>query len=697
MSAVAFFFPFDIMVKPGNLGTPGGKLYFYQSGTTTLAAVYADSGLSVPLENPVECDGAGRIPAVYLDNTKTYRLYALDKSNALLIDRDPYIPGQAPDSAALAPYQAAAAASASASAASAASASTSAAAAASSASGASAAASLALSGASLISLPTGDGAVMPEMYGAVGNGVTNDTAAFQAMAADINAASGGVIELRPGAIYLVGLQTLVADHVWAGQPVLTLSGCSRPLTIRGNGAKLKLANGLKYGVFDSAGNPVTHTLPYLGGDYSYPVPEAVVSIKNCTGKVVVDDIEVDGNDANLTWGGVYGDTGWQVPGDAFWLNNNSGGVVAIGLYGHHLPRDGVIIWGGGDPTNNASPLDGSIMISSRFEYNCRQGMSFVGGQGWTFIGCRFNHTGKSSHESAPGAGVDLEAESGIIRDLKFIECGFVNNSGAGMVCDATNVQKVSFDRSRFVGSTSWAAWVMNLWFHFSDCTFVGPVSTNPALIETPGDPTSGALLFENCIFTDDESMSPTGTIYGFGLSSGGASLKDTRFKRCHFRGGYSTLMGSGYAGMYEDCSFDCGSLGSSWADPNLYGHTVIADISTSKIFQMATPTGAKLGSDITYNGTQQRRGSATWDPPSLADGARATTTINVPLTRFRDMVKVTADATLQGLVLGAYVSTQSSLLGGAGVVTVTLDNFTGGAVNLGSLTIDVALRDRELD
>lgn len=144
MAAVQFFFPFDIMVKPGNLGTPGGLLYFYLSGTTTLAAIHADSGLSVPLENPVECDGAGRIPAVYLDNTATYRLYALDKNGALLLDRDPYIPGEAPDSAALAPYQAAAAASATAASGSASAASGSATSAAASASDADASATFAL-------------------------------------------------------------------------------------------------------------------------------------------------------------------------------------------------------------------------------------------------------------------------------------------------------------------------------------------------------------------------------------------------------------------------------------------------------------------------------------------------------------------------------------------------------------------------
>jgi hypothetical protein len=110
MSAVQFYLPYDIAIKPTNVGAPGAKLYVYAPSTTTKRPVYATSALTTQLANPVTADGAGKFPAIYLDNAFTYKIVINDKNGAPLYQRDPYIPGMAPDSAALAPYQSAAAA-----------------------------------------------------------------------------------------------------------------------------------------------------------------------------------------------------------------------------------------------------------------------------------------------------------------------------------------------------------------------------------------------------------------------------------------------------------------------------------------------------------------------------------------------------------------------------------------------------------
>lgn len=49
----------------GNPGS-GDKLYFYQTGTTTLLTIYSDIGLTTPQANPIIADSAGQWPAVYL-------------------------------------------------------------------------------------------------------------------------------------------------------------------------------------------------------------------------------------------------------------------------------------------------------------------------------------------------------------------------------------------------------------------------------------------------------------------------------------------------------------------------------------------------------------------------------------------------------------------------------------------------------
>lgn len=54
-----------IVTTAAGVRISGGKLRIYNTGTTTLSSVYSDSGLSVPLTNPVVADSAGVLPEVY--------------------------------------------------------------------------------------------------------------------------------------------------------------------------------------------------------------------------------------------------------------------------------------------------------------------------------------------------------------------------------------------------------------------------------------------------------------------------------------------------------------------------------------------------------------------------------------------------------------------------------------------------------
>ena len=76
-----------------------------------------------------------------------------------------------------------------------------------------------------------------------------------------------------------------------------------------------------------------------------------------------------------------------------------------------------------------------------------------------------------------------------------------------------------------------------------------------------------------------------------------------------------------------------------------------------------------------------RAGTASWNPPSLAHGASASTTVNVATAALGDFVdSVSFSASLQGCSLDGYVSA-------AGVVTVVLSNMTGASVDLGAGTV----------
>lgn len=94
MAAALYFSPFIPTFNSNGLPSPGASLTFYYTETTTKAPIYADSDLTVELQNPVASNSAGKYPNIYLDDAITYAVMTLDKNGAQLGDTiDPYIPG----------------------------------------------------------------------------------------------------------------------------------------------------------------------------------------------------------------------------------------------------------------------------------------------------------------------------------------------------------------------------------------------------------------------------------------------------------------------------------------------------------------------------------------------------------------------------------------------------------------------------
>jgi hypothetical protein len=168
---------------------PDAKLYWYESGTSTPLATYSDEALTTPNANPVVADAAGRFPPIWLQPLN-YKLVMTTSLDALLVTRDPINSETAGFIADLA----------------------------------------AAAGSSLIGFQqAGSGAsirtvqaklrdaVSPEDFGAVGDGVTDDSSAFlAALAAHL------VVECNGSKHYVV--QNLLL---------------SNSQTIDGNGARFK--------------------------------------------------------------------------------------------------------------------------------------------------------------------------------------------------------------------------------------------------------------------------------------------------------------------------------------------------------------------------------------------------------------------------------------------------------------------------
>lgn len=383
----------------------------------------------------------------------------------------------------------------------------------------------------------------PEMFGARGDGRTNDTDAFAAMSAYVNARGGGTIALRP-VTYIVGKQARSrgdkAELAFAPSDIIHLSGCNGTILIRGNDARLLCAPRLRYGAFDRrSGAPLLESKANLDLDKRASPYLGMIHAEQCSGSVGIFDLELDGNLRQLVIGGKYGPGGWQAGGTGILLTGNTGPERLARINSHHHPQDGIQIAG------RANRIPASIISDVLCEFNGRQGCSLTGGRNYVFERCRFRHTGKGGMWSAPAAGVDIEAEATTIRNVVFRQCEFSDNWGFGMDAGSGDSEGLAFEGCTFIGTTNYSAWPDRPGMRFSGCVFVGSINHAHGDV----DP-ARAAQFVDCTLTDDPALSPTGKVFLPGQGKWIAIVlqnPNVLFSRCHFR-----LIGAGVLPLSED-------------------------------------------------------------------------------------------------------------------------------------------------
>ena len=396
----------------------------------------------------------------------------------------------------------------------------------------------------------------PEDFGARGDGRTNDTLAFASLSRAVEANGGGIIHLSPNQ-YVVGLQRPGDGHTnsFEPSPILRLRNLPGALRIEGNGAVLKAAPGLHFGAFEPRG----------GGASSRPMPNydqatlaspyvAMVWVESCSGPVTISGIELDGMIHEAVIGGEYGDMGRQIPMSGIFLRDNSGGEKLSDISSHHHGLDGIIIDG-----ISHSISANRVIERLRLNYNGRQGCSLVGGHDYQFRDCEFSHTGRAVIASAPGAGLDIEAEGEkTVAGLRFRHCRFSDNVGCGVVADSGPSRDVTFEDCQMIGTTNWANWSAKPGYVYNQCTFVGS-SVRP----WGSSNASEATQFNDCQFTDDSRLSPTGKVYlpdprlgGPILDAGGAfeGGRNVTLRRCAIALSGLGLLPWSVNTIYQDCS-----------------------------------------------------------------------------------------------------------------------------------------------
>lgn len=85
--------PMPLLYLPDIDGAPlvGGRMYFYESGTTTPFDTFAEDTLSTPNANPVVADERGFLPPIFLQNAD-YKVVLKDADDVQIWTADPVSP-----------------------------------------------------------------------------------------------------------------------------------------------------------------------------------------------------------------------------------------------------------------------------------------------------------------------------------------------------------------------------------------------------------------------------------------------------------------------------------------------------------------------------------------------------------------------------------------------------------------------------
>ncbi|HEU4573506.1 MAG TPA: right-handed parallel beta-helix repeat-containing protein [Chitinophagaceae bacterium] len=360
-------------------------------------------------------------------------------------------------------------------------------------------------------------------FGAKADGRTNDQQAFEKAAAYFNKRGGRGRLIIPKGMYLVGLQDFTrvqnGKPAYYGHDVLHLTHVQNMEIVGKQGAVLRYADSLYFGAFDPGTGKIYPNQKYFV-KYAYAAFIGHCIRIDSSEKVTIRNLELDGNNMGAILGGVYGDKGRQLPHyGVFVLNSRN--VLVDNLYVHHFCLDGISV-----SNKSGNQQDLIVLKNCRFTYNSRQGLSWVGGNGLTARDCQFNHTGQGAFNSPPGAGVDIEAEAGPIRNGVFTGCSFVDNKGVGLVADNGNSASCRFTNCSFWGTEAYAIWVNKPSFTFQDCKIYGSfVHGYNASADTE------ATRFISCFFEDKpyEGRQPYGR---FLVESNGR--KRVSFTNCRF-------------------------------------------------------------------------------------------------------------------------------------------------------------------
>jgi hypothetical protein len=365
-------------------------------------------------------------------------------------------------------------------------------------------------------LPVGVTKDMKIDFGAAGDGITDDSPAFQRASDWINAnwSTTSAIKITvPVGTYLVGHQIRKGD-IW-NYGTGTINNQSQ--SYRGvNVFGLVQASNVIIEGDPNMGSRIIYKNGLMFGGYRTDIDQNCTARGSCNNCPNWDDVATVGAFVSL-------DRCSCVSVSNFWVEGRYNMCRRLGMVGEcgsiQLGYDGVLIMGGSDNTisdvvcanfgrdgimtlfnsGDATNVTLNNMISSG---NGRQGFSLCSGVNLTANNCDFILTGNikdgAIYSGNPQAGLDIEPDqNGQILNATFTNCRFSRNQGAAMITDNYFPSGVTFDNCFFSSLDGVALWPNGMVNSvIKNSTIVGRVQM------VSGSSPNDHLVLDNNYFTD---------------------------------------------------------------------------------------------------------------------------------------------------------------------------------------------------
>lgn len=239
---------------------------------------------------------------------------------------------------------------------------------------------------------------------------------------------------------------------------------------------------------------------------------AMIHLDNCS-KTTIKQLKLDGNINGAIIGGKYNYDGYQIGYDGL-IAASCDNIKIANVRVSHFGRDGMMLCSSDAPAMNIA------ITNSWFNFNCRTGMSWGGGNGLTISGSQFNYNGIGRIVSAMASGFDAELEPpnavctspSMVANGTFTNCEFSGNRFCGFITDqaSASTKNISFSNCTFRPSadpSSYCSWQRSKAVQFKDCTFYGRVGPfyNASVTAWPPSGPDYRTVFSSCNFYEEDA------------------------------------------------------------------------------------------------------------------------------------------------------------------------------------------------